>query len=60
MARRHQSRKRRRTNKRGGDLGILGTAAVPITLLAMSKFYSSRRNASSSPARGRKRKSRRR
>ena len=44
----HRRRTNRRTSskKHGGDLGIIGTAAVPLSLLALSKYYASRRNKS--------------
>jgi len=36
-------RQSRRSSKRGGDLGILATAAVPFSLLALSKYYGSKK-----------------
>ena len=41
----HRRSKRRTSSKKyGGDLGIIGTAAVPLSLLALSKYYASRRH----------------
>lgn len=36
-------RQSRSALKRGGDLGVLATAAVPFSLLALSKYYGSRK-----------------
>ena len=36
-------RQSRSASKRGGDLGVLATAAVPFSLLALSKYYGSRK-----------------
>jgi len=46
---RHQSKKRKcnsrsnKRSKRGGDMGLIATAAVPLSLLALSKYYGSRK-----------------
>ena len=36
-------RQSRSSSKRGGELGVLATAAVPFSLLALSKYYGSRK-----------------
>lgn len=42
MSRQLDNRKSR-SRTRGGDLGIVATAALPLSLLALSKYYGSRR-----------------
>jgi hypothetical protein len=45
---------RRRSVKKGGELGIIGTAAVPLSLLALTKYYGSRKQRRGKSARSRK------
>jgi hypothetical protein len=57
-----RQRSKRQSNTRGGDLGIIGTAAVPLSLLVLSKLYRNKSRLNTSTRRGRHRrvKSRRR
>lgn len=54
------TKSRQSSVKKGGDLGIIGTAAVPLSLLALTKYYGRRKNRRSSVRRkSRRGKSRR-
>lgn len=44
MPHRRRSNRRMNSKKYGGDLGIIGTAALPLSLLALSKYFASRRH----------------
>jgi hypothetical protein len=38
-SRRRSSRRSRRSSKKGGDAGVISTAAVPFGLLALQRFF---------------------